>query len=849
MPTSCAWAFDHASFQAWLDKPQGPLWIKGKPGSGKSTLMETLVEHHEDASKHPNVILLHFFFVGFGYGSDTLRQSPEGMYRTLLYQLLEQAPEATTDFKKYCGKQFRSCERLGTQFTWHENDCNIIRDFLNRGLKGLASSDKSVRIFVDAVDEAIPGTAEEVVMYLHQLDYSLRNLGLDFRVCVSSRHFPINCVSEKHKIIVENENRLDIEKYVQTQFQQRNILMRQSLTEASKLQEIEREIISRSNGIFLWVWSKVPDVVELLNKAPEQLDLVNEALNEVPPELGKIYADMLKNIIHPADRYDAYLLLDWASGAPDPMYIRQLVREVQFSDAYSMPPTETAQELRRELVKIDIRIGRFSGGLIEAICDRQEAVAEFIHSSVRVFLLEDGLVSFGGLLPLLPRGSSFSSSNSPSCGEDEEDEDGFRPAGSESTKTSDPGPASGKSSTSLSAELAQTPRTKTRMVLATELPGIEDISTSDDAEFGASGLPESVLDLRHQPSPVHTQSPLYQVLDTSKRKSANTWYTRWKMYSERHLQNPIPVDRRVKIAVLDTGIDWSNPAISAAPGNIKDYWHYGGRTLGKEAHGDVDGHGTNIVKILLNLAPFADIYVARVSQFHKERVSPDSISGAISWAVNQDVDIISMSCGFELENPSVIESLNAARLKGCVMFASSVSDSATGTLQFPTSRYGVIKVHSADGYGQSSAFNPPPSRHDNNFTFLGEGLPLELKNGNAAYSSGTSFATPVAAAIAALLLTFVRMNSEHIAKDVEEFLKNPMWIEIILQYMSSSRDAYDYVVPWKLFNDRDGDFEVASKISAILRSAMEHKGYISGREMLLSRHSTADTMHIIEELE
>jgi protein SERAC1 len=46
---TCAWIFDHHLYQAWstrqdLENSHGILWIKGKPGSGKSTLMKFLVE-------------------------------------------------------------------------------------------------------------------------------------------------------------------------------------------------------------------------------------------------------------------------------------------------------------------------------------------------------------------------------------------------------------------------------------------------------------------------------------------------------------------------------------------------------------------------------------------------------------------------------------------------------------------------------------------------------------------------------------------------------------------------------------------------------------------------------------
>ena len=47
-PTTCRWLFDHEQFALWADvskmhEHHGFLWLEGKPGSGKSTVMkETL---------------------------------------------------------------------------------------------------------------------------------------------------------------------------------------------------------------------------------------------------------------------------------------------------------------------------------------------------------------------------------------------------------------------------------------------------------------------------------------------------------------------------------------------------------------------------------------------------------------------------------------------------------------------------------------------------------------------------------------------------------------------------------------------------------------------------------------
>ena len=80
---------------------------------------------------------------------------------------------------------------------------------------------------------------------------------------------------------------------------------------------------------------------------------------------------------------------------------------------------------------------------------------------------------------------------------------------------------------------------------------------------------------------------------------------------------------KVKVAILDTGIDHSHPTIAAlktrkALKESDDCYkcfvvgdHYGKTT--KEATQDKNGHGTHIAALLARVAPRAQIYIAKVA--------------------------------------------------------------------------------------------------------------------------------------------------------------------------------------------------------------------------------------------
>jgi subtilisin family serine protease len=73
--------------------------------------------------------------------------------------------------------------------------------------------------------------------------------------------------------------------------------------------------------------------------------------------------------------------------------------------------------------------------------------------------------------------------------------------------------------------------------------------------------------------------------------------------------------RRIRIGILDTGIDTKNK-IYFQSGRLEDDWCISFVGEPHEFH-DEDGHGTHCVSLLRKVAPDAEIYVAKVFS-HKE---------------------------------------------------------------------------------------------------------------------------------------------------------------------------------------------------------------------------------------
>lgn len=259
----------------------------------------------------------------------------------------------------------------------------------------------------------------------------------------------------------------------------------------------------------------------------------------------------------------------------------------------------------------------------------------------------------------------------------------------------------------------------------------------------------------------------------------------------------INIPKKVRIAVLDTGINKTDTMIRSAKPRIKDERSWIGSIK------DTYGHGTHVIRILLQMAPAAEFYIAKISD--GKTVEPENmarIAEAIDWAVEDcNVDIISMSFGFQDKNKDVDDAIERAFKADKLMFAAASNEGGNKPRSRPGRNKNVICIHACDGLGNKGDMNPSPERKGYNFTTLGVAIESEW-NGDVIYKSGTSFATPVAAAFAADILEFANFRCELSEADRKLLSKRDGMSEV-LSAMSTERDHYDYVQPGRIYDVRD----------------------------------------------
>ncbi|KAI8955715.1 hypothetical protein F4801DRAFT_276616 [Xylaria longipes] len=338
-----------------------------------------------------------------------------------------------------------------------------------------------------------------------------------------------------------------------------------------------------------------------------------------------------------------------------------------------------------------------------------------------------------------------------------------------------------------------------------------------------------------------------QTADTSAEAHAKTFFDNFSRFTK-HFIAPKMAGRRggrrrLRIAVLDTGIDegdkWldealskvvelrENQGFSGSPETnpIKKYW-----PSEDDAVQDECGHGTWLAYLLLKYAPDADLYIAKVSE-NMAFSDTSKVVDAFSWALKEEVDIISMSFGSR-DHISALETAIVDCKDSAIIFASASNYGLNDPRTYPARDERVICVHALDGLGGLDSINPPRTEAKANYGTLGRGIRLSWQ-GKVACHSGTSYATPILAAISANLLDWLHYHSENAQSTLSpaqySYLKKTARIrEIFETHMSEQQGNLLYVAPWVLFKS-NGLSKPADNVST--ETEKKERKYVEAKEV------------------
>jgi hypothetical protein len=376
---TCRWLLNNEVYQCWLDETHiaqhhGLLWLKGKPGSGKSTLIKFALS--EISIRRREDIHISFFFNARG---TLLEKDTRGMYRSLLFQVLAKMEKATEVFEEFDIFELPQAP----QFSWTIPQLQAV---FRRALRKLGH--RWLWIYVDALDECDEEQVRDMVDFFRTIgDYSMR-ANIKMRIFFASRYYPQVSTQNKVEMKLEDEQEhfLDIARYVNSE------LKTGLHTQSAAVERIRQEVIGRASGVFIWVYL----VVRILNKAYDHGRIIGleKKLKEIPNDLSQLFKEILTRDHGNVEAMQ--LCIQWILFARRPLTRRELYYAVhagtQPEDMGDMNPDNITDEV------MDAYILSSSKGLAE-LTSSKEPVVQLIHETMREFLLKgDGVQHIQGTL-------------------------------------------------------------------------------------------------------------------------------------------------------------------------------------------------------------------------------------------------------------------------------------------------------------------------------------------------------------------------------------------------------------------------------------------------------------------
>ncbi|PJY98954.1 MULTISPECIES: serine protease Isp [Bacillus] len=234
----------------------------------------------------------------------------------------------------------------------------------------------------------------------------------------------------------------------------------------------------------------------------------------------------------------------------------------------------------------------------------------------------------------------------------------------------------------------------------------------------------------------------------------------------------------VKIAVLDTGCDTSHPDLKSQIIGGKNFTDDDG---GKEdVISDYNGHGTHVAGTIAandsnggiaGVAPEASLLIVKVLGGANGSGQYEWIINGINYAVEQKVDIISMSLGGPSDVPELEEAVKNAVKNGVLVVCAAGNEGdgneRTEELSYPAAYNEVIAVGSVSIARELSEFSNANKEID--LVAPGEQILSTLPNKKYGRLTGTSMAAPHVSGALALIKSYEEESFQRKLSETEVY--------------------------------------------------------------------------------
>lgn len=337
---------------------------------------------------------------------------------------------------------------------------------------------------------------------------------------------------------------------------------------------------------------------------------------------------------------------------------------------------------------------------------------------------------------------------------------------------------------------------------ATESSQVHGPSYADQPnfEFGLAFSKAQRNEAFHVPGPYAMLSDAEPYGDEIYTSGWAIWLRDFTSFRDAILPNRVDPEnaRRVRVTVIDTGIDRSHPYIRSKGWRSYDenaekhvFCDFlqpdpprGTFDLKRHVPVDDDGHGTFIAGLLFQLAPDIELSVARIGatrgSLKTDAQVGSKVARAIEYALTEwKAEIISLSLSCEEASPELRKAVKRALSEDVIVMAAAGNSGNRKDIPYPAREEGVFKLFAANSHGFAAGFSPQPDPRDTRYNYHIQGCGVvstwpnklqeravkdklevfcrsdhECLQGKCdlwTRMSGSSFATPISAALLAII--------------------------------------------------------------------------------------------------
>lgn len=351
LPGTCQWFLQRGAFQQWCNATTSKtLWLRGRPGAGKSVLASHVVSHLQTL----NLDCSYFFFKE----GDKSKSSINAFLRCIAWQMAVLHPEAFSEIARLSSNWKDSpIDKVDHNPVW--------RRVFSAGILKIRLKGPQYWV-LDALDEC--KNDSEITRFIKkaQETWSLcvlitsRN---DVESYITGSTLSMEVISET----ILEENKIDIASFLAANLQ------KLPGATSSAQQNISDQILQNSHGCFLWVNLVLRELQQVHTSAG-----ISQVLDSNPSDMDALYSRVLGDMSRAKfDKDLTKAILTWTTCALRPL----LVEEIH--EAIEMDIKDTVDDVGKS-------IGSCCSNLV--YIDKAGKV-QLIHLTAKEFLMREDLES------------------------------------------------------------------------------------------------------------------------------------------------------------------------------------------------------------------------------------------------------------------------------------------------------------------------------------------------------------------------------------------------------------------------------------------------------------------------